>query len=128
MAKQTQKVTHASGGITPLGVFTITPGTPQSILANCNLPTVRYALQCRQIGISVDSGSGVAFLNYGNYNGGGGGVPDPLATVLMVGAGQQSSFPIGARTTDGMIDATQYYLDGSAAVVVAVYLSDATSS
>ena len=29
-----QKITRAFGGITPLGKFTITPGTPQSILAN----------------------------------------------------------------------------------------------
>ncbi|MHB1952130.1 MAG: hypothetical protein ACYCOU_00155 [Sulfobacillus sp.] len=128
MAAQTQKVNHAAGGITPLGTFTITPGTPQSILKNTALSTVRYALQCRQIGISVDSTpAGQVFLNYGDYNGGGTGVPDPLATVLIVQSGQQASLPIGARTTDGMIDATQFYLDGSAACVVTAYLMDATS-
>jgi hypothetical protein len=128
MAAQTQKVNHAAGGITPLGTFTITPGTPQSILKNTDLSTIRYALQCRQIGISVASSpSGTVFLNYGNYNGGGGGVFDPLATVLVVGAGQQQSLPIGIRTTDGMIDATQFYLDGTTGCIVSVYLMDATS-
>ena len=128
MAAQTQKVNHAAGGITPLGVFTITPGTPQSILANTSLSSVRYALQCRQIGICVDSSvAGVVFLNYGNYNGAGGGVPDTLATVLIVPSGQQQSLPVGQRTSDGMIDATQYYLDGTAACVVSVYAMDATS-
>ena len=127
MPAATQKVNHASGGITPLGTFIITPGVPQSILANTALSTSRYALQCRQIGISVDSTpGGQVFLNYGNYSGAGGGAPDTLATVLIVSAGQQGSLPVGSRTLDGMIDSTQYYLDGTAACVVAVYLLDAS--
>lgn len=129
MAAQTQKVKHASGGITPLGVFTITPGTPQSIMGNTNLASARYSLQCRQIGLSVDSSpAGQVFLNYGNYNGAGGGVPDTLATVLIVQSGQEAALPQGARTSDAMIDATQFYLDGSAACIVAAYAMDATSS
>ncbi len=117
-----QAVTHSIGGITPLGVFTITPGTPQNILANTALDSKRYAFQCRQIGISLDSTpSGEIYLNYGNIAGKGG------QTALIVQSGQQQSLPIGIRTTDGLIDATQYYLDGSAACVVAVYAMDATS-
>ena len=42
-----QKITRAFSGITPLGKFTITPGTPQNILANTTLSTVRYSMQCR---------------------------------------------------------------------------------
>lgn len=129
MAAQTQKINHAAGGITPLGVFTITPGTPQSILANTSLKSVRYALQCRQIGISVSNKqAGEVYLNYGNYNGGSVGVPDSLATVLIVQSSTCESLPFSSRTSDGMIDATQFYLDGSAACVVSVYLMDASSS
>lgn len=128
MAKQTQKITRAIGGITPLGTFTITPGTPQSILANLALVGTRYALQCRQLGVSVSkSVAGEVYLNYGDYNGGGGGVPDPLATVLIVQSSSSDSLPFSSRTSDGLIDCTQYYLDGSAACVVAVYALDATS-
>jgi hypothetical protein len=128
MAAQTQKITHAAGGITPLGSFTITPGTPQSILANTKLASTRYALMCRQIGFSVSkSVSGEVYVNYGNYSGGV-GVPDNLATVLTVQSSSSQSLPIGERTSDGMIDATQFYLDGSAACVVSVYLLDASSS
>lgn len=129
MAAATQKVNHASGGITPLGVFTITPGTPQNILANTSLKTTRYSMQCRQIGISVSSTvAGEVYLNYGNYNGAGGGVPDTLATVLIIQSGQCVSLPFGQRTSDGMIDATQFWLDGQTgkACVVSVYLLDAT--
>jgi hypothetical protein len=116
-----KKVTHSIGGITPLGLFTISPGTPQNILANTLLDSVRYAFQCRQIGISVDSGSGVAYLNYGDTP----GLGDQ--TVLIVGAGQQQSIPIGSHLKESMLDATQYYLDGSAALSVVVFAADATS-
>lgn len=130
MAKQTQKITSAVGlGILPLGTFTITPGTPQQITANLALTGTRYTLQCRQIGLSVSkTTAGEVYLNYGNFNGGGGGgVPDPLATVLIVQSSSSDSIPFSSRTSDGMIDATKYYLDGSAACVVAVYLLDASA-
>jgi hypothetical protein len=127
MAAQTQKVTRAIGGITPLGVFTITPGTPQNILKNTGLVSTRYAFQCRQLGFSVSSKvAGEVYVNYGNYNGVGGGAPDALATVLILQSGTSEGLPQGARTTDGMLDCTQYWLDGSAACVVAVYAMDAT--
>ena len=131
MAAATQKVNHATGGITPLGVFTITPGTPQNILKNTSLTTTRYSMQCRQIGISVSSTvAGEVYLNYGNFNGAGGGAPNTLATVLIVQSGQVATLPNAERTSDGMIDATQYWLDGQSgkACVVSVYLLDATNS
>jgi hypothetical protein len=129
MAAATQKVNHASGGITPLGVFTITPGTPQNILKNTSLTTTRYSTQCRQIGISVSkSTAGEVYLNYGNYNGAGGGVPDTIATVLIVQSSSSDSLPFSSRTSDAMIDAGQFWLDGSAACVCAVYLLDASNS
>ncbi len=127
MAAQTQKVTRSIGGITPLGVFTITPGTPQNILANTALVSTRYRLQARQIGVSVSSKvAGEVYLNYGNYNGAGGGVEDTLATTLIIQSGASDSLPFSSRTSDGMLDCTQYYLDGSAACVCAVYAMDAT--
>jgi hypothetical protein len=118
-----QKITRAFSGITPLGKFTITPGTPQNILANTSLPTVRYSMQCRQVGISVSSTvAGEVYLNYGNIAGLGN------QTALVVQSSQIGSLPNGDRTSDSMVDAAMYYLDGSAACVCTVYLLDATSS
>jgi len=118
-----QKITRAFGGITPLGKFIITPGTPQNILANTSLPTVRYSMQCRQIGVSVSSTvAGEVYLNYGNIAGLGN------QTALIAQSSSTESLPFSSRTSDSMIDATMYWLDGSAACVVSVYLLDATSS
>lgn len=117
-----QKVTHSIGGITPLGLFTITPGVPQNILANTGLTTTRYAFQCRQLGFSVDSSpTGEVYVNYGNIAGKGN------QTVLLIQNSQQQGLPMGTVPVDSLIDATQYWLDGSAACVVAVYALDATS-
>lgn len=118
-----QKVNRAIGGITPLGVFTITPGTPQNILANTLLESVRYAMQCRQIIISVSSTvAGEVYLNYGSIA----GLGDQ--TVLILASGTEQSLPAGGSVRESMIDATQYYVDGSAACVCVVSLADATSS
>ena len=118
-----QKITRAFSGITPLGKFIITPGTPQNILANTELSTVRYSMQCRQIGISVSSTvAGEVYLNYGDTP----GLGDQ--TVLIAQSAQTESLPFSSRTSDSMIDAGQYFLDGSAACVCAVYILDGTSS
>ena len=118
-----QKITRAFGGITPLGKFVITPGAPQNILANTSLPTVRYSMQCRQIGVSVSSTvAGEVYLNYGNIAGLGN------QTALISQSSQTASLPNGDRTSDSMIDAGQYWLDGSAACVCTVYILDGTSS
>lgn len=127
MAAATQKITRAIGGITPLGTITITPGTPQNILKNTDLKSTRYALQCRQLGFSVSKAvAGEVYVNYGNFNGAGGGAPDTLATVLIVQSSSSDSLPFSSRTSDGLLDCTQYWLDGDAACVVAVYALDAT--
>ena len=118
-----QKVNRAIGGVTPLGVFTITPNTPQNILANTELESKRYAFQCRQLGFSVSgTPSGEVYLNYGDTP----GLGDQ--TVLIIpSASAWASLPLGSFTTESMIDATQYFLDGSEACVVTVYAMDATS-
>ncbi len=116
-----QKITRSIGGITPLGKFTVTPATPQSILANTDLKTKQYTMQCRQIIVSVSSTvAGEVYLNYGNTAGFGN------QTVLVIASGTEQSVPAGALTKDGIIDASQYYLDGSAACLTAVSLADAT--
>jgi hypothetical protein len=116
-----QKITRAIGGITPLGEITITPGTPIQILVNTALTSTQYKMMCRQIGISVDSTvAGEVYVNYGATPGFG------SQTALVVMSSSSQSLPIGMRTTDGMIDATQWYLDGSAACKCALYLMDAT--
>jgi hypothetical protein len=117
-----QKVNRAIGGITPLGKFTITPGVPQNILANTELSTIRYAFQCRQLGFSVSSlVAGEVYVNYGNIA----GLGDQ--TVLIVQSGQADGLPLTSKATDSMIDATQYWLDGSEACEVAVYALDGSS-
>ena len=117
-----QKVNRAIGGITPLGKFVITPGTPQNILANTELSTIRYAFQCRQLGFSVSSlVAGEVYVNYGNIA----GLGDQ--TVLIVQSGQSEGLPLTSRAQDSMIDATQYWLDGSEACEVAVYALDGTT-
>jgi hypothetical protein len=119
-----QKINRAIGGITPLGEFTITPGTPQNILANAALSTTRYAFQCRQLGFSVTKAStSEVYVNYGNNAGLGN------QTALIVQPGQEQSLPISSRAVDSEIDATQWYVDcaaGGTATVV-VYALDATS-
>ena len=118
-----QKVTRAIGGITPLGEFTINPGTPQNILANTSITTKSYAFQCRSIGFSVSSTvAGEVYVNYGNIAGLGN------QTALIVQSSQAVSLPIGAVAVDGLIDATQWWLDGSAACKVCVYTLDGTTS
>lgn len=117
-----QKVNRAIGGVTPLGVFTITPNTPQNILANTVLSSIRYAFQCRQLGFSVSSTvAGEVYVNYGDIAGLGN------QTALIVQSSQAVGLPITSRANESMIDATQYWLDGSAACNVAVYALDASS-
>lgn len=116
-----QKINRAIGGITPLGKFTITAGTPQNILVNTTLTNTRYALQARQIIVSVSSTvAGEVYLNYGPTAGFGN------QTVLVIASGTEQAIPSGCLTRDGMIDSTQYYLDGSASCVCTVSLADAT--
>lgn len=118
----------AIGGVTPLGVFTITPGTPQKLTSLMALSDKVYTFSCQQIGFSVESSpSGQIFVNYGNFNGAGGGVADPNATALIIQSGQQQALPIGASASGGLIDASAWWIDGSAACLVAVYALDASS-
>jgi hypothetical protein len=119
-----QAFQRAIGGITPLGVFTITPGTPQQLTANLKLSTTTYSFQARQIGFGVDSSpAGEIYVNYGNVAG-----KDSHVTALIIQSGTCQSLPLGAVTTEGEIDVSQWWIDGSAACVVAAYATDATSS
>ena len=121
MASKAQN--RAIGGVTPLGVFTITPGTPQRVTSLLNLSDTIYTFSCRQLGFSVDSSvGGLVYLNYGNYAG-----LDANATALIIGSGQQQTLPMGCAATEGPIDAKAWFLDGSAACVVAVYALDGSS-
>lgn len=118
-----QQFQRAIGGLTPLGIITITPGTPINLLKNLNLVTQRYSLQARQIGFSIDSSpAGEVYVNYGNVAG-----KDANVTAMILQSGTQQSFPIGSSCTEGEIDVSAWYLDGSAACVVAAYCLDASS-
>lgn len=112
----------AFGGVVPGGVITITPGTPIQVTANLALVNQRGNLMCRQIGISVDSSaSGEVYVNYGNFAGKGN------QTALIVQSGQTQALPVNSRCTEGEIDATKWYIDGSAACVAAISFVDASN-
>jgi len=128
-APQLQKM---FGGVVPGGVITVTPGAPQKVTANLSLATGNqgagntqsppYSVMCRQIGISVDSSAaGEVYVNYGNAPGKGNN------TALIVQSGQTQALPVNSLCTEGEIDANQWYLDGSAACVVAISFVDASS-
>lgn len=115
--------TKAIGGITPLGVITITPGTPQKVTANLSLSDKVYTFSARQLGFSIDSTpAGEVYVNYGNVAG-----KDSHATALILQSGTAQSLPLGAVVCEGLIDCNNWYLDGSAACVVAIYAADASN-
>lgn len=120
------------GGVVPGGIITVTPGVPIKVTANITQPTANtnvgnpqknsYTITCRQIGFSVDSSpSGEVYVNYGNNAGKGNW------TALLVQSGTTQALPVNSRCTEGEIDASQWYLDGSAACVVAISFADASS-
>lgn len=113
----------AIGGITPLGLFIITPGTPQRLTSKLSSSGSVYAFSARQVSFSVDSSvSGNVYINYGNYPG-----EDTNATALIVPSGTSASLPLHGVLTEGLIDCTSWWLDGSAACKVAVFAADASS-
>lgn len=120
------------GGVVPGGVITITPGTPIKVTANIQQPTANtslgnpkgapYTITCRQIGFSVDTTpSGEVYVNYGPTAGKGNN------TALIVQSGTTQALPVNSRCTEGEIDANAWYIDGSAACVVAISFADASS-
>lgn len=114
----------AVGGCTPLGVFTITSGTPQKVTSLLNLSDKVFTFSARQLGFSVTKAStGEVYVNYGNYAG-----LDQNATMLIVQPGTSQSLPIGSTATEGLIDCNQIYLDAATGgATVAVYALDASS-
>jgi hypothetical protein len=114
---------RAIGGITPLGIITITAGAPQKVTKNLNLSDKVYTFGCRQLGFSLDATpSGEVYVNYGNVAG-----KDTNATAMIIQSGTSQSLPIGSVATEGFIDANQWYLDGSASCVVSIYALDASN-
>lgn len=113
----------AIGGVTPLGIITITSGIPQKVTTNLNIVDTNWAFTCRQLGFSVDSGAtGQVFVNYQSNAGGN------IMTALVLQKNQQQTLPMGTEVVDSVMDATQWYLDGShTGDKVAVYALDASS-
>lgn len=120
------------GGVVPGGIITITPGTPIKVTANIVQPTANpsnsntksppFSITCRQIGFSVDTTpSGEVYVNYGPTAGKGNN------TALIVQSGTTVALPVNSRCTEGEIDANAWYVDGSAACVVAISFADASS-
>lgn len=123
MASRAQN--KAIGGITPLGVITITAGTPIQIISALNLTDkVGFTFSARQIGFSVTGAStGEIYVNYGNYPG-----LDANATALIVQHGTEQTLPIGSVVTESIIDVEKWWVDGSVSGdKVAVYAADASS-
>ena len=81
----------------------------------------RPHMRCQRVSVS-STVAGEVYLNYGDTP----GLGDQ--TVLIAQSAQTESLPFSSRTSDSMIDAGQYYLDGSEACVCTVYILDGTSS
>ncbi len=120
------------GGVVPGGVITVIPGTPIKITNNLSIPNTQttpgntlsrpYSILCRQIGFSVDaSPSGEVYVNYGSDPGKG------KNTALIIQSGTTQALPVNSRCTEGEIDADKWYIDGSAACVVAISFADASN-
>jgi hypothetical protein len=117
----------AIGGVTPLGVITLAAGTPVQLTAALGLTDKVYTFSARQLGFSVSglvaTTAAEVYVNYGNYSG-----LDTNATVLIIQKGGVQSLPINTSATEGLIDATQYWLDcNTGAAKVAVYALDASN-
>lgn len=116
------QITKAFGGVVPGGVITVTPATPIQLTINLALVGTQKSLMCRQIGISLDSSaSGEVYINYGKNAGKGNW------TALIIQSGTVQALPVNSRCVEGEIDATQWYLDGSAACVAAISFVDVSS-
>lgn len=116
------QITKAFGGVVPGGIITVTQGTPQKVTSNLNLVGTQKSLQCRQISFSVDaSPSGEVYVNYGNNAGKGN------ATALIIQSGTTQCLPVNSRCVESEIDAGAWWLDGSAACVVAISFADAST-
>lgn len=115
----------AIGGVTPLGVITITANTPVQIVTPSTVKDkVGFTFTARLLGFSCPaSNTGAIYVNYGNYPG-----LDANATALIVSPGATASLPINDACTEGLIDVEKWYCDGShTGDIVAVHASDASS-
>ncbi len=128
MAGVVQK--NALGSIWPLGLFTITGGTPINILSKVapqtagSIPTGRpYAPGCTQIVFSaLTANTGDIFINDGNYA----GATDP-ATVAVVAKGVTTSLPFSTTTSQSKLDPARYWVDGTTGDKVAIYCVDSSA-
>lgn len=114
----------AIGGVTPLGVITVSTTVPvqiSSLLANKD---IYWVLTARQLGFSMlGASTGEVYVNYGNFSG-----LDTNATALIVQHGTSQSLPIGAECCDGLLDVTKWWISGTVnGDKVAVYALDASS-
>ena len=112
------------GGITPLGVITITSGTPVQVSSLLAATDKVFAFTARQLGFSVSAAStGEFYIQYGNYSG-----IDANATMLIVQHGTTGTLPTGCACTEGLIDVTQIWVDGShTGDKIAIYALDASN-
>ena len=107
--------TNAIGGVWPLGTFTITSGTPVSIMSivGANLPSTApagrvFSPNCRQLLISTAGNAGLIYLNDGNYPG-----KDVNRTVAIIGPNMPNvAFP-PSHLADSVLDMSRYWVDGT---------------
>ena len=125
-------------GIWPLGVITVTGGTPKQIIANVGsqdagkndagvkvvMPQGRnFGSSCGQLVFSAPSAnSGDVFINDGNFA----GTPETNRTVLCIPKGMTLSLPAGAELQSGVIDVTRYWVDGTTGDKIIVTAMDAS--
>lgn len=139
---------NALGGIWPLGIITVTAGTPVSILSNVGaqgtgavvgspapvgLPGGQsaswsgrgrpFSATCRQLMLSTTGNTGLIYINDGNWPG-----KDTNRTVAIIGPNQPNvAFPPNPLT-ESVMDLSRYWIDGSSSGdTIVIAAADASS-
>src|ERR1700686_2859007 len=126
--------TNAIGGVWPLGIITVTSGTPVHILSNVGaqetgavpgstplpqgLPGGQsaswsgrgrpFSATCRQLMLSTTGNTGLIYINDGNWPG-----KDQYRTVAIIGPNQPNvAFPPNPLV-ESVLDLSRYWIDGT---------------
>ena len=140
---------NAIGGVWPLGVITVTAGTPVSILSNVGaqgtgavsgsspapigLPGGQsaswsgrgrpFSATCRQLMLSTTGNAGLIYINDGNWPG-----KDTNRTVAIIGPNMPNvAFPPNPLV-ESVLDLSRYYIDGTnSGDTIVIAAADASS-
>ena len=139
---------NAIGGVWPLGVITVTAGTPVSILSNVGAQNSgavpgstapvglhggqsaswtgrgrNFMASARQLMLSTTGNSGLIYINDGNWPG-----KDTNRTVAIIGPNMPNvAFPPNPLV-ESVLDLSRYYIDGTnSGDTIVIAAADASS-